>query len=44
MTRTLLQSNLQSLRQLGCGVLDLAYIGAGRVDAVYTGLAGEGMR
>ena len=43
-TERLLQTNVQAVRQLGSGVLDLAYVAAGRVDAVYTGVAGEGWK
>ncbi len=43
-TERLLQSNVQALRQLGSGVLDLAYVAAGRVDAVYCGVAGDGWK
>lgn len=41
-TEQLLRDNVQSVRQLGSGALDLCYVAAGRVDAVYTGVAGEG--
>lgn len=43
-TERLLQANVQAVRQLGSGVLDLAYVAAGRVDAVYCGVAGEGWK
>lgn len=43
-TERLLRSNVQALRQLGSGVLDLAYVAAGRVDAVYCGVAGDGWK
>lgn len=43
-TERLLRTNVQAVRQLGSGVLDLAYVAAGRVDAVYTGVAGEGWK
>jgi fructose-1,6-bisphosphatase/inositol monophosphatase family enzyme len=32
---------VQALRQMGSGVLDLAYVAAGRVEAVYFGVANE---
>jgi hypothetical protein len=41
-TRRFLARNVRALRQMGSGVLDLAYVAAGRVDGVYTGVAGEG--
>lgn len=41
-SESLLKHNVQSLRQLGSGALDLCYVAAGRVDGVYTGVAGEG--
>ena len=34
----------RSLRQLGSGVLDLCYVAMGRLDAVYSGVAGEGWK
>ncbi len=43
-TERLLKMNVQAVRQLGSGVLDLAYVAAGRVDAVYCGVAGEGWK
>jgi fructose-1,6-bisphosphatase/inositol monophosphatase family enzyme len=33
---------LLALHQVGSGALDLAYVACGRVDAVYSGVAGEG--
>eukprot|EP00752_Nemacystus_decipiens_P009159 g8181.t1 len=32
----------RGLRQVGSGCLDLCWVGCGRVDAVYSGVAGEG--
>jgi len=43
-TERLLRSNVQAVRQLGSGVLDLAYVAAGRVDGVYCGVAGDGWK
>ncbi|TFJ86880.1 hypothetical protein NSK_001968 [Nannochloropsis salina CCMP1776] len=40
----LLRGNVQALRQFGSGVLDLAYVAAGRVDGVYCGVAGDGWK
>lgn len=38
----LITANVRGVRQLGAGALDLCYVGAGRADAVYCGIAGEG--
>mmetsp|Transcript_2542 Transcript_2542/g.4428 ORF Transcript_2542/g.4428 Transcript_2542/m.4428 type:complete len:275 (+) Transcript_2542:1342-2166(+) len=42
--RRLLNANIRSYRVFGSGALDMCYCAAGRVDAVYTGLAGEGWK
>lgn len=34
-------SGVRAMKQLGSGVLDLCYVAAGRLDAVYAGVAGE---
>eukprot|EP00953_Heterococcus_sp_UTEX-ZZ885_P031899 16689-Heterococcus_DN1.PRE.11 len=34
----------RGMRQVGSGALDLAYVACGRVDAVYSGVAGEGWK
>lgn len=39
--RRLLLANIRGVRQIGSGSLDMCYVAAGRVDAVYTGVAGE---
>ena len=39
-----MKSNVQAIRQMGSGVLDLVYVGAGRVEAVYAGVAGDGWK
>ena len=36
----ILCSNPHSLREYGSGVLDLAFVATGRVDAVFCGVAG----
>ena len=38
----LIAANVRGIRQLGAGALDLCYVAAGRADAVYRGVAGEG--
>ncbi|GAB5033114.1 myo-inositol-1(or 4)-monophosphatase [Nannochloropsis oceanica] len=43
-TERLLRGNVQAVRQFGSGVLDLAYVAAGRVDGVYCGVAGDGWK
>jgi fructose-1,6-bisphosphatase/inositol monophosphatase family enzyme len=40
--RRLMLANVRAMRQIGSGALDMCYVACGRVDAVYTGLAGEG--
>lgn len=42
--RAILLQNAHSLRIMGSGVLDLCYIACGRLDACYSGVAGEGMK
>ena len=34
----------RGMRQFGSGVLDLCYVALGRIDAVYSGVAGEGWK
>ena len=34
----------RTTRQMGSGVLDLCYVASGRLDIVYSGLAGEGWK
>lgn len=40
----LLNRNPHALREYGSGVLDLAFLACGRVDAVYCGVAGNGWK
>lgn len=40
--RELLARDVRGVRQLGSGCLDLCYVGHGRADGVYCGVAGEG--
>lgn len=40
----LISHNVRAVRQLGAGALDLCYVAAGRADAVYCGVAGEGWK
>jgi myo-inositol-1(or 4)-monophosphatase len=42
--RRLMLSNVRGIRQIGSGALDMCYVACGRVEAVYTGLAGEGWK
>lgn len=42
--RAVLGAPSRGVRQLGSGILDMCYVAAGRVAAVYTGVAGEGWR
>ena len=42
--RNLLKHGIRTTRTLGAGVLDLCYVACGRMDVVYTGLAGEGWK
>ncbi|GAB0491542.1 hypothetical protein MMPV_002796 [Pyropia vietnamensis] len=42
--RGVLGAPARGVRQLGSGILDMCYVAAGRVAAVYTGVAGEGWR
>lgn len=42
--RRLMLANVRGVRQIGSGALDLCYVACGRVDGVYTGLAGEGWK
>jgi fructose-1,6-bisphosphatase/inositol monophosphatase family enzyme len=39
--RRLMLANVRAIRQIVSGALDMCYVACGRVDAVYTGLAGE---
>lgn len=39
--RRLLRRNVRGPRQLGSGALDMCYVGMGRIDGVYCGVAGE---
>jgi fructose-1,6-bisphosphatase/inositol monophosphatase family enzyme len=41
-TRTVLLEGVHAMRTMGSGVLDLAYVAAGRLDCLYSGVAGEG--
>ena len=38
--QAVLRQQPHALRQMGSGVLDLCYVAAGRMDAVYAGVAG----
>lgn len=42
--RRLMLANVRAIRQIGSGALDMCYVACGRIDAVYTGLAGEGWK
>ena len=42
--KNVLKTNCHALRAMGSGVLDLCYIAAGRLDAVYAGVSGEGWK
>ena len=42
--RRLLKHGVRTTRTLGAGVLDLCYVACGRMDVVYTGMAGEGWK
>lgn len=42
--RRLMLANVRGVRQIGSGALDLCYVACGRVDGVFTGLAGEGWK
>ncbi|CAN0386759.1 unnamed protein product, partial [Discosporangium mesarthrocarpum] len=37
-------SQSRAIRQVGSGCLDLCWVGCGRADAVYSGVAGEGWK
>jgi fructose-1,6-bisphosphatase/inositol monophosphatase family enzyme len=42
--QSIMKRRPHAVRQLGSGVLDLCYVACGRLDAVYTGVAGEGWK
>lgn len=41
---SIMSSHPHAVRQLGSGVMDLCFVAAGRLDAIYAGVAGEGWK
>jgi fructose-1,6-bisphosphatase/inositol monophosphatase family enzyme len=42
--RKIMKNGCRTTRSLGSGVLDMIYVATGRIDVVYTGIAGEGWK